>query len=78
MVKLREIMRSRSVGACHGYKARQIYMIILFYYINPSCCPLLPPYYPITRWNSIPGVIYGVLLWADINAATPLGAWGAL
>ena len=22
------------------------------------------------------GVIYGVLLWADMTAATPLGAWG--
>ena len=22
------------------------------------------------------GVMHGVLLWADMNAATPLGAWG--
>ena len=34
------------------------------------------PYYPIPRGNSILGVIYGVLLWADMNAATPLGARG--
>ena len=38
--------------------------------------PPAPPYYPIPRGKSILGVIYGVLLWADMNAATPLGAWG--
>ena len=39
---------------------------------------LLPPaplYYPIPRGKSMLGVIYGVLLWAFMNA-TPLGAWG--
>ena len=28
------------------------------------------------RKTPILGVIYRVLLWADMNAATPLGAWG--
>ena len=28
------------------------------------------------RGKSILGVIYGVLLWTDVNAATPLGARG--
>ena len=41
-----------------------------------SCCPHAPPYYPFPRGISILGVIYGVSLWADTNAATPLGAWG--
>ena len=36
-----------------------------------------PPYYPFPRGKPILGVIYGVLLWADMNAATPLGAWGS-
>ena len=45
---------------------------------NPSCCPLRPRTAPFPEKKSILGVIYGVLLWADINAATPLGAWGAL
>ena len=31
---------------------------------------------PFPEVKSILGVIYGVLLWADMNAATPLGAWG--
>ena len=43
---------------------------------NPSCCPLLPRTTPFPEEKSIPGVINGVLLWADVNAATPLGAWG--
>ena len=30
---------------------------------------------PFTEEKSILGVTYGVLLWADTNAATPLGAW---
>ena len=38
--------------------------------------PPAPPYYPFPEETSILGVIYGVLLWADMNAATPLGAWG--
>ena len=37
---------------------------------------LRAPVLPFTRGKSIPGVIYGVLLWADMNGATPLGAWG--
>ena len=36
---------------------------------NSSCCP-----YAFQVEISILGVIYGVLLWADMNAATPLGA----
>ena len=43
---------------------------------NPSCCPLCPRTTPFPEEESILGVIYGVLLWADMNAATPLGAWG--
>ena len=38
--------------------------------------PPAPPYYPFPRVKSILGVIYGVLLWADMNTATPLGARG--
>ena len=38
--------------------------------------PPAPPYYPFPEENSILGVIYGVLRWADMNAATPLGARG--
>ena len=34
-----------------------------------------PPYYPFPEDKCILVVIYGVLLWADMNAATPLGAW---
>ena len=46
---------------------------------KPQQLPPAPPYYyPIPRGNSILGVIYGVLLWADMNAATPLGHGGAL
>ena len=43
---------------------------------NPSCCPLRPRTTPFPEENAILGVIYGVLLWLDMNAATPLGAWG--
>ena len=43
---------------------------------NPSCCPLRPRTTPFPEEKSILGVIYGVLLWADMNAATPLGARG--
>ena len=43
---------------------------------NSSCCPLRPRTTPFPEEKSILGVIYGVLLWADMNAATPLGAWG--
>ena len=38
------------------------------------CCPLLPRTTPSPEGNSIPGVLYEVLLGADMNAATPLGA----
>ena len=43
---------------------------------NFSCCPLCPHTTPFPEESSIIGVIYGVLLWADMNTATPLGAWG--
>ena len=43
---------------------------------NSSCCPLRPHNTPYPEGKSILGVIYGVLLWADMNAATPLGTWG--
>ena len=46
------------------------------YKANSSCCPLRPHTTPFSEEKPIPGVIYGVLLWADMNAATPLGAWG--
>ena len=37
----------------------------------------LPPAPPLSQEKkSIIGVIQGVLLWADINTATPLGVWG--
>ena len=38
--------------------------------------PPAPLYYPFPTGKSILGVIYGVLLWADMHAATPLRAWG--
>ena len=44
--------------------------------VNSSCCPLRPRTTPFPEENSILGVLYGVLLWVDMNAATPLGAWG--
>ena len=51
------------------------------WYIYPSCCPL-HPVRPLScrsqRENPILGVTYGVLLWADMNAANLLGAWGRL
>ena len=34
------------------------------------------PYYPSREENSILGVVHGVLLWADMNAATPPGSRG--
>ena len=43
---------------------------------NPRCYPLRPRTTPSPEEKSIPGVIYGVFLWVDMNAATPLGAWG--
>ena len=43
---------------------------------NSSCCPLRPRTTPFPEEESILGVVYGVLLWADMNAATPLGARG--
>ena len=43
---------------------------------NSSCCPLRPHTTPFPEEKSILGVIYGVLLWADMNTATRLGAWG--
>ena len=43
---------------------------------NSCCCPLHPHTTPFQEEKYILGVIYGGLLWADMNAATPLGAWG--
>ena len=43
---------------------------------NSRCGPLRPHTTPFPEENPILGVIYGVLLVADTNAATPLGAWG--
>ena len=37
--------------------------------VNPSCCHLRPRTTPFPEGKSILGVIYGVLLWADMNAA---------
>ena len=42
--------------------------------VNASCCPLQPHTTPFPEDTSILGVIYGVVLLADMNAATPLGA----
>ena len=42
----------------------------------PCCCPLRPRTTPFPEKNSILRAIYGVLLWAVMIAATPLGAWG--
>ena len=39
---------------------------------------LCPHTTPFPEEMAILGVISGVLLWADMNAATSLGAWGAL
>ena len=39
-------------------------------------CPLRPRTTPFPEEKSILEVIYGVALWADMNATTPLGAWG--
>ena len=44
--------------------------------VTSSCCTLRPNTTPFPEGKPIPGVIYGGLLWADMNAATPLGAWG--
>ena len=44
--------------------------------VNVSCCTLRPRTTPSPEENSILGVIYGVLLWADMNAATPPGSRG--
>ena len=44
--------------------------------VNVSCCTLRPRTTPSPEENSILGVMYGVLLWADMNTATPLGARG--
>ena len=40
--------------------------------------PLRPRTTPLPEEKHTLGVIYGVLLWADMNAATPLGARGRL
>ena len=43
---------------------------------NSSSCPLRLRTTPFTEEKIILGVIYGVLLWVDMNTATPLGVWG--
>ena len=40
-----------------------------------SCTPLPPHTTSFPEEKSTLEVIYGVLLWADMSAATPLGAW---
>ena len=42
--------------------------------VHSSCCPLCPRTIPSPEERTLQGVMYGVLLWADMNAATPLGA----
>ena len=44
--------------------------------VNVSCCILRPRTTPFPEEISIPWVIYGGLLWADMNAATPPGSRG--
>ena len=44
--------------------------------IISAAAPMRPRTTPFPEEKIILGVIYGVLRWADINAATPLGAWG--
>ena len=41
-----------------------------------SCCPPPPHTTPFPEENAILGVMYGVLLWADMNASTPPGNAG--
>ena len=50
-------------------------MLLLWSRQIPAAAPA-PRTTPFPEEKSILGVIYGVLLWADMNAATPLGAWG--
>ena len=45
-------------------------------YANACCYTLRPRTTPPPEENSILGVIYAVLLWADMNAATPPGSRG--
>ena len=42
--------------------------------VNASCCR--PRTTPFPEKKSVLGVIHGVLLWTDMNTATPLGARG--
>ena len=44
--------------------------------VTPAAAPCAPVLLHSQSKISILGVIYGVLLWADMNAATPLGALG--
>ena len=44
----------------------------------PPQYPIIPhytPQYPFPEEKTTLGVMYGVLLWADMNTATPLGVW---
>ena len=49
--------------------------LLMFRQGNSSCCPPRP-ILPLSQRKIHTRVIYIVLLWADMNAATPLGAWG--
>ena len=59
--------KSRTNSAKHNHGQCKIQLL-----------PPAPPYYPFRRGKSILGVIYGVLLCDNMNAATPLGGAGAL
>ena len=62
---------------CDGPRARRLLRNRQDRFQLLPLAPPVPPYYPFPRGKSILGVIYGFLLWADMNAATPLGGvWG--
>ena len=46
--------------------------------VNVSCCTPRPRATPFPEGSSILGIIYQVLLWADMNTATPPGSRVAL
>ena len=78
-------------GIAYSYKCSLIFISLFHIYTDsvkcreafqcaaprqiPAAAPCAP-YYPFPGGNIHTRVVYRVSLWADMNAATPLGSWG--
>ena len=68
-----DVYRYTLSAVSHTGRASDVALQYVKCYAKASCCTLRPRTTPFLWETSMPGVVHGVSLWADMNAATPPG-----